>query len=159
MRSEFWTITHDYPLAAAKAFQTLHPSSPFTFVFVSGEGATQTPGFFTPLFGKYKGEAETALLELNKSAPNFKPIVVRPAGVDWRQMPEIKDYIPYQVWWKKALLPVIEMGYKGMHSPMGPLSRVLTELAMGKGEPVEGGDVLAGGRIVPNVAFRRMAGL
>jgi hypothetical protein len=46
-----------------------------------------------------------------------------------------------------------------MHTPTRPLGKILTQLAMGKGEPVEGADVLGGGRIVPNVAIRRMAGL
>ena len=158
-KEEFWDITYEYPLAAAKAFQTLHPHSPFTFVLVSGEGATQTPGMFTPLFGKYKGQIETALLELHKTATNLKPIIARPAGVDWRAHPEIKDYIPQQQWWKSAILPFIEMGWKSMHTPTAPLGKVLTELALSNGGPVEGKDILAGGRIVPNVALRRIAGL
>ena len=32
---QYFEITHDYPLAAARAFSTLHPESPFTFVHVS----------------------------------------------------------------------------------------------------------------------------
>jgi hypothetical protein len=54
------------PLAAAEAFSKLHPDSPFTFVHVSGEGATQTPSMFTPIFGRVKGQIETALVDLSK---------------------------------------------------------------------------------------------
>lgn len=147
------------PLAAAKAFGTLHPDNPFTFVYVSGEGATHTPGMFTPLYGKVKGDAEKALLELHKSMPNLRPLIVRPAGVDWHDHAEIHPFIPQKPWWVKAVLPVIAAGFKSMHTPTRELGKVLTELAMGAGQPLQGKDVLAGGRVVPNVAFRRMAGL
>jgi hypothetical protein len=158
-KQTFYNITHDMPLAAAKAFSSLHPDSPFTFVHVSGEGATDTPGMFTPLFGKVKGEAEASLLEFHKTRPNFCPIVVRPAAVDWRAHPEIHPFIPQKPWYQKVVIPVIEVGWKSMHTPTRELGKILTELAMSAGQPVQGPDVLASGRIVPNVAIRRMAGL
>ncbi|KAF2204566.1 hypothetical protein GQ43DRAFT_387626 [Delitschia confertaspora ATCC 74209] len=158
-KTEFYKVTHDYPVAAAKAFSTLHPESPFTFVLVSGEGATQSPTMFTPHYGKVKGEAEASLLELNKATPNFRPISVRPAGVDWRHHPEIHPFIPQQAMYKKTLLPLIDTVYKNMVTPTRPLSKILTELALSKGERLEGSDISGNGRIVSNVAIRRMAGL
>ena len=66
--SEYIKITHDYPLAAAKAFSTLPPAGkPFKFVYVSGEGATTSPGFLTPFFGRIKGQAESELLKLSQA--------------------------------------------------------------------------------------------
>jgi hypothetical protein len=124
-------ITHDYTLEAAKAFSTLHPDSPFTFVYVSGEGATQSPGMFTPLFGRIKGQIESALLQLHKERPQFKPYNIRPAAVDWREHTEIHGFIP----------------------------KIMTELAMSSGAPMHDSDVEMEGRLISNIAFRRMAGL
>ena len=61
--------------------------SPFTFVYVSGEGATQKPGMLTPIFGRIKGETETALFEFGQQNPMFKLYNVRPGGVDCRPNP------------------------------------------------------------------------
>jgi hypothetical protein len=152
-------ITHDYPLAAAKAFSTLHPDSPFTFVYVSGEGATQTPGMFTPIFGRVKGQIETALFEFGKQNPMLKVYNVRPAGVDWRHHPEIHPYIPDQALWKKLLLAPLDVVYKSMMTPTQPMGRIFTELAMSKGEPLQGSGIGMEGTLVTNVAIRRMAGL
>ncbi|KAJ7097288.1 hypothetical protein B0H15DRAFT_773493 [Mycena belliarum] len=156
---QYIEITHDYPLAAAKAFATLHPDSPFTFVHVSGEGATQTPGMFTPLFGRVKGQVEQALLDFAKAHTNFKLYNVRPAGVDWRHHPEIHPFLPKLPMWRKTLLGPIDMVYKNMITPTRPMGKIFTELALSKGEPLEGQDIQMDGRLVSNVAIRRMAGL
>jgi hypothetical protein len=158
-KSEYWDITYEYPLAAAHAFSTLHPDKPFTFVYVSGEGATQTPGMFTPLFGKVKGEAEQALFEMCKNTPNFNVYNVRPGGVDWRQHPEIHPYMSPQTMSQKVLLAGIAPIYKSMMTPTRPLGKVLTELAMSKGEALRGPDLEMEGRLLPNKAIRRLAGL
>lgn len=154
-------ITHDHCVAAAKAFSNLHPESPFVFVHVSGMGATQTPGMFTPLYGRVKGQAESALLEVSKTSPQFKVFNVRPAGVDWRHHPEIHPFIPQQAMYKKMLLPPIEVLRKSMSTPTKPMGRIFTELAMSKGEALsmEHGDVTMGGRTLDNLAIRRLAGL
>lgn len=158
-KTQYYEITHDYTLAAAKAFSTLHPSTPFTFVYVSGEGATQTPGMFTPIFGRVKGETEASLLEFHKQNSNFNVYNVRPAGVDWREHPEIHPFMSHQAMYKRALLPVIEAVYKPMLTPTRPLGKILTELAMSMGAPLEGKDIQMDGHLVPNSAIRRMAGL
>lgn len=157
--SEYVEITHHYPLAAAKAFSGLHPDSPFTFVFVSGEGATQTPGMFTPIFGRVKGQAEQSLFDFYKATPNFKLYNVRPAAVDWRHHPEIHPFMPQQAAYKSMLITPIDAVRKSMITPTKPLGKTLTELAMSKGGPLEGKDIRMEGTLLPNVAIRRMAGL
>ncbi|KAF2474476.1 uncharacterized protein BDR25DRAFT_214112 [Lindgomyces ingoldianus] len=158
-KTDYYDITHDYTMAAAEAFSTLHPDSPFTFVYVSGEGATQKPGMFTPLFGKVKGETETSLLDFGNKTPNFNVYNVRPGGVDWTKHPEIHDYMPQQAFYKRMLMPGLNALASGIMTPTQPLGKILTQLAMSKGAPLKGTDILAEGRIVPNVAIRRMAGL
>ncbi|KAH7338495.1 hypothetical protein BKA66DRAFT_479783 [Pyrenochaeta sp. MPI-SDFR-AT-0127] len=158
-KEEYVKITHDYPLAAAQAFSTLHPESPFTFVYVSGEGATQTPGMFTPIYGRVKGQTETALFDLGKQNPMLKVYNVRPGGVDWLSHPEIHPFIPHQAVYKRALITPLNVVYKSMMTPTKPMSKVLTELAMSKGGPLEGSDIGMEGRLVPNSALRRMGGL
>ncbi|KAH7073081.1 hypothetical protein BKA63DRAFT_416623 [Paraphoma chrysanthemicola] len=158
-KEEYFEITHDMPMAAAKAFSTLHPDSPFTFVYVSGEGATQTPGMFTPIFGRVKGQIESSLFEFGKQNPIFKVYNVRPGGVDWTNHPEIHPYIPNQALYKKVLIAPLNVVYKSLMTPTQPMGRIFTELAMSKGEPLEGSGIGMDGTLVTNAAIRRMAGL
>ena len=60
------------------------PPKPFKFVYVSGEGATTSPGIFTAHFGLIKGRTEAALLTLSKdsSYANLRVFSLRPGGVD-----------------------------------------------------------------------------
>jgi hypothetical protein len=152
-------ITHDMPLAAAEAFSTLHPDSPFTFVHVSGEGATQTPSMFTPIFGRVKGQIETALVDLSKQRTNFHVYNVRPGGVDWSAQPEIHAFIPPQPAWKRSMLAPLNVVWKGMMTPTRPMGRVFTELAMSKGERLEGSGIEMDGTLLRNEAIRRLSGL
>lgn len=156
---QYVEITHDYPLAAARAFSTIHPDSPFVFLYVSGEGATQSPGAFTPLYGRVKGQIESALLELGRKNPMMKTYNVRPGGVDWTNHPEIHPFIPKQALYKKLMVPPMNLLYKSMMTPTREMGRVMTELAMSKGEPMEGKGIGMEGRMLSNVALRRMGGL
>lgn len=157
---QYVEITHDYPLAAAQAFSTLHPSSPFTFVYVSGEGATQSPGMLTPIYGRVKGQTESALLELGKQNPMIKLYNVRPGGVDWTDHPEIHPYMSQQALYKKMMLSVLNTVYKPLMTPTRPMGKIMTELAMSKGQPMaEGSGIGMNGRLVSNAAIRRLAGL
>ncbi|XPS79648.1 hypothetical protein M3J09_011624 [Ascochyta lentis] len=158
-KEKYVEVTHDYPLAAAHAFNTLHPDSPFTFVYVSGEGATQTPGMFTPIFGRVKGQIETALLNFRKQNPNFRAYSVRPGGVDWTAHPEIQPFIPSQPAWKGAMVAPMNLVYKSMMTPTKPMGEVFTKLAMSNGEPLEGTGVGLDGTLLKNVGIRRMSGL
>lgn len=146
-------------MAAAKAFSTLHPDSPFTFVYVSGEGATQTPGMFTALYGRVKGQIESALFDFSKQNPMFKLYNVRPGGVDWMNQPEIHPFIPKQALYKKVMIPSLNVVYKSLMTPTQPMGKIMTELAMSKGEPLQGSDIGMEGTLLSNVALRRMAGL
>jgi hypothetical protein len=146
-------------MAAAKAFSTLHPDSPFTFVYVSGEGATQTPGMFTALYGRVKGQIESALFDFSKQNPMFKLYNVRLGGVDWMNQPEIHPFVPKQALYKKVMIPPLNMVYKSLMIPTQPMGKIMTELAMSKGEPLQGSDIRMEGTLLSNVALRRMAGL
>ena len=145
-------------MAAAEAFSTLHPDSPFTFVFVSGEGATQTPSMLTSLYGRVKGQVEQALFDFGKANPNFKPYNVRPGVVDWRDHPEIHAFTPSLPAYRKVLMGPVSV-WKNMMTPTRPMGKVFTELALSQGAPLEGSDVQMGGTLLPNVAIRRLAGI
>ncbi|KAG8531281.1 uncharacterized protein KY384_003992 [Bacidia gigantensis] len=163
-------ITVDYPIAAAKAFSTL--SDPFTFVYVSGEGATTTPSRLTPHFGRVKGIAESSLLALPKDAQfrSLNPYSARPGGVDAQMHPEIHKYMPKMKGMKSFYAPPVFVAMRtllpGQLSPTRELGKVLTELAMrdrgtlgvGK-EGVEGKGVSGEGRTVGNAWLRSEAGL
>lgn len=72
-------ITHDYTLTAARAFQKLGSrEEPFTFVYISGEGADQSERSWT-LFGKIKGRTEKALADM--SSESFKTVSLRPGAI------------------------------------------------------------------------------
>ncbi|KAH6612761.1 hypothetical protein C7974DRAFT_84914 [Boeremia exigua] len=158
-KAKYVEITKDYTMTAARAFSTLHPDSPFTFVYVSGEGATQSPGMFTPIFGRVKGETETALLNFRKQNPNFKSFSVRPGGVDWTSHPEIQPFIPQRPIWLTTLIKPMNLLYKSMMTPTQPMGRVFTELAMSRGEPLEGSGVALEGTLLTNIGIRRLSGL
>ena len=166
-------ITKDYPIAAAKAFSALTDEK-LKFVYVSGEGATYTPGRFTQIFARVKGEAELALVDLSKQTPYSKTLRVynaRPGGVDGTSQPEVwrpvwAKYGAFKRFYMSILLPPMRMFYKNMMSPTPQLGQALVELAMGDGEKLEGRgveDVGKGvegeGRLVRNIGLRRMGGL
>jgi hypothetical protein len=161
-------ITKDYTLAAAEAFcQNLNndQDQKLNFIYVSGEGATTTPGRFTPLFGRVKGETEQALLDLSKSDKRFRPYSARAGGVDPSGH---KEVLEAGTWERKGILfkvgdvvlmPAIRRFYKGMHSPTTDLGKALVKLALGDGAPLSGPGVDGEGRTLSNVALRRIAGL
>ncbi|KKK20321.1 hypothetical protein P175DRAFT_0502613 [Aspergillus ochraceoroseus IBT 24754] len=166
-KEEYVKITREYPLAAAKAFSTLSDS--FNFVYVSGEGATQSPGPFTPFFGRVKGECESALFALAAQHPSLKPYSVRPAYVDPAHDPLVLQAVmqrpDQQSFTKKSLHavlgPVMRAVMANSVSPTQDLGRFLTDLARGNGTPLTGrGEGVTGdGRIINNVAFRREVGI
>lgn len=57
------------------------------------------------------------------------------------------------------ILPVFRTTWPGMVSPTKDLGRVLCELALGDGKPLEGKGVSGEGRTLNNVGMRRLAGL
>ncbi|KAB8258580.1 hypothetical protein BDV32DRAFT_151206 [Aspergillus pseudonomiae] len=163
-KEEYVKITVDYPLAAAKAFSGLSDS--FNFVYISGEGATQEPGRFTPYFGRIKGECESALIALSKKYPSLKPYSVRPAIVDATFDPPTLANVmqrPDHTVLKRVLLatlgPVTRQLYSKGISPTKDLGRFMTDLAKGNGQPLTGDGISGDGWIISNVAFRRAAGI
>ena len=160
-KDEYERITVHYTLAAAKAFASLHQN--FRFVFVSGEGATTQPGRFTPLFGRVKGHAEQALLTLPSESPyaSIRPYAVRPAWVDAGKQPEI---VPQHVPWglskritEAFVGPMCRVVMPSFVTPTKQLGKLLTDLAIGDGKPMEGKGIEEG-RTIRNIGIRRLTG-
>lgn len=189
-------ITRDYTLAAAKAFSTLRDSGSgdkndsktsdddkkFKFIYISGEGATTTPKWHTPQFGRVKGETEQALLTLSQQ-PSYRDRLAvysaRPGGVDGLKQPWVWDPVmqekrsAFQRTYLRLLLPPIAMLWSSGHSPTAELGRALVEMAVdpsrepygGGGDGGDGGlrsglpGVSGEGRTLGNVALRSLAGL
>jgi hypothetical protein len=165
--SEYEKITHQYPLAFARAIASTTSPNPINFIYVSGEGATTTPGMMTPHWAGIKGNTESELLALSKTPEyaNLRPISLRPGGVDAKEHTEIHEYIPKNKGMLKvvetALLPAIRTLMPRMMSPTRELGKVLTELALGEGKafPEKDEGISGEGRTLNNVAQRRLAGL
>lgn len=171
-------ITKDYTISAAQAFQASltsdsNPQKPFNFIFVSGAGTTFTPRFYTPFYGKIKGETELDLAAIRRSNPLFRAHTVRPNLVDPHQHPAILPYIPADapVNGRKMgyLVEKVAKYFKWLHSPTEPMGRLFTEMAMGRldtamekdaEEKKPGIEKLEGGfMVLENSAIRRLAGL
>ncbi|OJJ85285.1 putative nucleoside-diphosphate-sugar epimerases [Aspergillus glaucus CBS 516.65] len=163
-KEEYIRITKSMTLEAAQAFGKIKPDSgDFNFVFVSGEGATREPGFFTPLFGRVKGETEIALMELEKKIPHFRPVIVRPAMVDSKDHDALRQWIPPATGLKglaeSIFGPIIRSSLKTMHSPTKPLGWSLAQLATGSldgGMKGEGIEVSGRTATVTNIGFRKL---
>lgn len=147
-KDEYVKITKDFALEAAKAFAELgtSPQDPFRFVYVSGEGATHTPGMFTSLFARVKGETEQLLASLSESTPNLLVTSTRPCAVDNTHHERARKYSPEPILAYKLartfLLTPIKVAYSKMYSPTEMLGRTHMALAMGRWD--ERGEALAG---------------
>lgn len=161
-KDTYQQITVEHPLAFARAVinDKARGSRPFTFVYVSGEGATTTPGALTAHFGRVKGEAESALLEMSKQYPHLKIWNVRPGGVDPGDHPEIQQFLPTYNTWLKRLeqrsLPLFRTIVPSLITPTRGMGEVFTKLATGEIEDVQGNGVSGEGRTLNNVALRRL---
>jgi len=174
-RSEYIRITHDYPLAAAKAFTSLSGSSQFNFVYVSGEGyvtclrtcrvyfLTSSPSAdpaekaFT-FFGKIKGRTETALLSL-PTTPAYSSLRIYNVRPGYVGLPKTSSTIT-KILAECVLAPALRLLLPSQVSPTGILSKVLVDLATGDGNALNaesGAGIEAGGRTVRSVAIRRLA--
>jgi len=159
-KEEYKRITIDYPMAAAKEFSSL--SDIFKFVYVSGEGATTSPGMMTPYFGRIKGQCEADLIALSKTSPSLKPFSLRLGMVDSHNHPEVIAAIstrnePASIRMMKQVLEVpIRTFWPGMTTPTPEIGKFMVDLALSKGEAFEGLDVEGEGRTLPNKAIRRI---
>jgi hypothetical protein len=131
---------------------------------VSGESVTQTPGAWTPLFARYKGETEVALLSrASASKGAFTAYCARAGGVDPRHHAAIRPFMA-STFRNRTLIPLLfpPLGvvWKNGLSPTKELGEVLTELAMGDGKPIEEQPgVLNGGYVLRNTYLRKKGGL
>jgi hypothetical protein len=162
---DYSELTHDWPLAAAKAFGGMKGSSSggrFNFVYISGEGADQTQKA-RAMFGRIKGRAEKDLVDLAESADGKSLAVynLRPAGIDGSgsaAKPDRVVSVPERlVGW---MYPAIRMFAPKWHTPVDSLAKVAIDLAIGDGKPLRAeAGVEPDGRTLGNVAIRRLAGL
>ncbi|KFY23057.1 hypothetical protein V493_06129 [Pseudogymnoascus sp. VKM F-4281 (FW-2241)] len=159
-KEEYEKITVDYAVAAAKAFSGLN--DPFTFVYVSGEGAAINPTSTTPNYGLAKGRAEAALLALQAGNPSLRPYSVRPGYVDASGHPAA-SFMPSKKLWMKgleaAVAPPLRWFWSGMVSPAAELAEVMTDIAVGGGEKFDQAEkgVEEEGRVLGNVWLRKLA--
>ncbi|KAF4981281.1 hypothetical protein FZEAL_2907 [Fusarium zealandicum] len=167
-KEDYVRITKDCALEAARAFSTLsdNDEEPFRFVYVSGEGATQTPGMFSPIYARVKGETETALGDMSAEMPTLRADSVRPMFVDAAGHEAIQKYLPDPGLVQRATVAAlggpIRMFYKSGWSPTPMLGDFLTRMAMGKVDGrIEGPGAyrLGGSWVVGNVGIRRMMGV
>jgi uncharacterized protein YbjT (DUF2867 family) len=166
---EYTELTHDWPLAAAKAFGGMKGKDlssgdgRFNFVYVSGEGADQTQKA-RAMFGRVKGRAEKDLVDLTTSAEGAKLDVynLRPAGIDGSGSAAKPDHrvvsLPERV--ASWMYPAVKLFAPKWHTPVDSLAKVAIDLASGDGKPLKDvAGVEADGRTIGNVAIRRLAGL
>lgn len=158
---EYMTLTHDWPLAAAKAFADLPENQEkMKFVYISGEGADATEKA-SQMFGRIKGRAEKHLVTVAEETPTLSVYNLRPGGIDrmGRGNPDHSFSMTRDL--PIILLgPVIRIAYPSMHTPAHKLAEVSLGLALGDGAPVSAGKgVEADGWTLRNTAIRRMAGL
>ncbi|KAF7911591.1 hypothetical protein EAE99_011145 [Botrytis elliptica] len=162
-KEKYIEITKTYTLRAARAFPSLSSPKPFKFLYISGEGATTSPGMLTPMFGVVKGETEAELLALpaEEGCENLKVYNVRPAAVDSSQHGEVKEFVPQRTGFLKLVdigfTPVVRAVGKNLLTPTREMGKVITELMLGNGEKLEGSGVIEG-RTLSNIGLRRMGG-
>lgn len=152
---EYTKITVDYPLAAARAFAGL--GEKMTFVYVSGEGAEMDKEGGV-MFARIKGRAERSLLNLQEELAPLNVYNIRPGGIN----PEGNYLAERKVSWTdkgiNLLGNVFERVYKSMVISTESLGKACVRLATGDGKPwPEGKGVEEGGRLLRNVALRRIA--
>ena len=159
--AEYSELTHDWPLAAAKAFGGISDLSGrrFNFVYVSGEGADQTQKTRT-MFGRVKGKSEKDLLDL-ASHSHISVYNLRPAGIDGSES-AAKPERPAS-WQEKVagcFFPAVKLFAPQWHTPVDSLAKVAVRLSTGDGKPIQSNTgVEPDGRTLRNVAIRSLAGL
>ncbi|WP_329254490.1 epimerase [Streptomyces canus] len=73
--ADYRVVSHEFPLAAARALLAVSPG--LAFAYVSGVG-TDSTGKSRMMWARVKGETENALLELSPRAHMFRPAFVLP---------------------------------------------------------------------------------
>ncbi|KAF8522576.1 hypothetical protein BU17DRAFT_44552 [Hysterangium stoloniferum] len=153
-KEQYIKITYDYTMAAANAFASL--STPFKFVFVSGEGADMTER--TPfLFGNIKGRAEKSLLALSDRTSSLRVYSARPGYID-PEGDHLKPSTMQQYIYPYTLVPGLKLLGGAYIIGTKTLATSLVGLATGSGEPFPPGcGVEAEGRILRNSFLRGLS--
>jgi nucleoside-diphosphate-sugar epimerase len=130
---EYRKATRDYGVEAAKAFAKMGTEDePFRFVYISGEGATQTPGMTTTLYARVKGEAEEMLTKVAEETPSLMVLSARIGGVDAAGHEAMAKYGPERIFMHRVLgttlMPALKALYGKMHMPTITLGDVCTQL-------------------------------
>lgn len=159
--ADYTSLTHDWPIAAAKAFADLPTDqAKMKFVYISGEGADMEEKTST-MFGRIKGRTEKHLIAVASETPSLSAYNLRPAAID--PMGKHTSDQPFSLTRDmpvKILGPLLRLAWPSMHTPANKLGEVSLRLATGDGAPVpEGKGVEANGWTLRNTAIRRLAGL
>jgi hypothetical protein len=131
-------LTHDWPLAAAKAFgATNNPAGwTFNFVYVSGEGADPMEAS-RALFGRVKGRAEKDLLDLASLTESLCVYKLRPAGIDGSDSTARPERpASWQERVAGLFFPAVKLFAPQWHTPVDSLAKVAVGLASGSGKPL-----------------------
>ncbi|TKA75371.1 hypothetical protein B0A55_06010 [Friedmanniomyces simplex] len=154
---EYTRITVGYPLAAAKAFASL--GGRMNFVYMSGEGA-DISGKARLMFGRVKGRAERALLDLQDDTRGLRVYAVRPAIINPKGKHLAERGVTLQDRASTWLGNLTSVVWSSFEIGADSLAKVCVDLAVGDGEPVPAGKgVETEGRVLRNTALRRLAGL
>src|ERR1700729_2810484 len=117
-------VTVVYPIEFARALRLSSPDSAFSFL--SGSGADQS-GRSRMAFARYKGEAETALLETGFSHVYiFRPAYIYP--VEPREEPNLG----YRV--LRTVYPVFRTFFPSQMIPADDLARAMVEVVLSQNE-------------------------
>ena len=117
-------VTIDYPIEFARVLHLSSPNSAFSFL--SGSGADQS-GRSRMAFARYKGEAETALLETGFSHVYiFRPAYIYP--VEPRKEPNLG----YRV--LRTVYPVFRTLFPNQVIPADDLARAMVEVVLSQNE-------------------------
>lgn len=140
------------------------------------------PGRLTPYFGRIKGEAEVALSGVQSASsssssssgqqstptPGLCVTAVRPGLIDPHGHGAIEAYVPARAGatatMEAVLGPVMRCCWRGGLAETAPLGVFLTEVATGRWEGrlvpgVDGVEDVGGMSVVPNVVWKRLAGV
>jgi uncharacterized protein YbjT (DUF2867 family) len=132
-KSEYFTITYEYAVAAARAMLNANPN--ITFLFLSGEGADTTEKSRVR-FAKVKGQTENAL----KAMPFKTLIIFRPGGI----YPVVRNA-------NEGIYKKFEIGFVRIMKAVAPFTVVKTDVlakAMLKSVSQANGTVLIGHKAI-----------
>ncbi|KAJ7070708.1 hypothetical protein C8F01DRAFT_975646 [Mycena amicta] len=156
-KPEYIRITHDYPIAAVKAFSALSDDK-FNFVYVSGEGADQEEKA-SRLFAKIKGRTEKELRSLPSEYPMLRIFNVRPGYVEPTQTERSSLSFSTRILHGIAG-PVLNTLASKLVSPADVLAKVLVDIATSNGDALAPGvGVEDDGLLLRCSGIRRLGGL